>query len=131
MQGEANVPVDMIIGVGINYDIPAALMNEIDQPVTDINRHMTTTVNRNEIAAALISQLLELLTGSVEKQHAQLLQEWRNFDCYKDRMANLQLPGSEVSGKIMGIDNDGCLLIKVKGNVQRYMCGELSVRLQT
>ncbi len=131
MQGEANGPVDMIIGVGINYDIPVALVQKVDQPVTDISRNMTTTINRNEIAAALISQLLELLATTDEQQHAALLEEWRHLDCYKDRMANLQLPGSEVSGRIMGIDNDGCLLISVNGQVQRYMCGELSVRLQT
>lgn len=131
MQGEANGPVDMIIGVGINYDISVALVNEVEQPVTDITRNMTATINRNEIAAALISELLELLATTDEQQHAKLLEEWRRLDCYKDRMANLQLPGSEVSGRIMGIDNDGCLLISVNGQIQRYMCGELSVRLQT
>lgn len=131
MQGEANGPVDIIIGVGINYDIPEDLARAVDQPVTDIVSHSTKSTGRNEMAALLISQLLELLSVTSEQEHDALLQEWRQFDCYKDRMANLQLPDSEVSGKIMGIDDDGCLLIRVKGQVQRYMCGELSVRLQT
>ena len=131
MQGEANGPVDMIIGVGINYDIPVTLVNEVEQPITDITRNMTTTISRNEIAAALISQLLALLATTNEEQHATLLEEWRRLDCYKDRTANLLLPGSTVSGRIKGIDNDGCLLISVNGKVQRYMCGELSVRLQS
>ncbi len=131
MQGEANGPIEMVIGIGINHAIPAELRQAIDQPVTDIVSHAGKTVSRNELTATLISELLLLLDITTEDDHEALLQEWRQHDCYKDRMANLLLHESEISGQIMGVDDDGCLLIVVDGQVQRYMSGELSLRLQS
>ncbi len=131
MQGEANGPIAMVIGIGINHAIPTKIAQAIDQPVTDIVSHVQNTVSRNELAAILISELLLLLNGTTEDDHEALLEEWRRYDCYKDRMANLLLHDSEISGQVMGIDDDGCLLISVDGHVERYMSGELSVRLQS
>ena len=126
---EANGPIDVIVGVGINYELPATTRQQIDQPATDLLQHMSKRHSRNDILAALLSELFELFMNN-DEQRETLLDEWRRYDCYKDKMARLLLPAAEVSGQLKGIDEDGCLLMSVNGQIQRFSCGEISLRVQ-
>lgn len=130
MQGEASGPVDMVIGVGLNYQLTEAQKKSIDQPVTDMQQHLTTSVSRNDITASLISNLFEVLLNS-NQQRETLLEEWRSYDCYRDKQARLLLPDDIIEGQLQGVDEQGCLLMNVDGETQRFMSGEISLRVSS
>ncbi len=130
MQGEATGPVDMVIGVGLNNRLNETLKISIDQPATDIQQHLATPVSRNTLTARLISNLFEVLLCS-KQQRETLLEEWRTYDCYREKQARLLLPDVIIEGQLQGVDEQGCLLMNVNGELQRFMSGEISLRVSS
>ncbi len=122
---------DVVIGIGINVDLPDETMNAISQPVTDICTLSEETISRNLISGILIEELLEMLEDYQENGFASCLEEWRQFDDFVGREANLLLPNETLSGEILGIDENGLLLMSVKGETRRFSSGEISLRAQT
>jgi len=70
------------------------------------------------------------LTSEFEKVGvASYLDEWRQYDCLKDKPATLQIGQHSYQGIVKGIDDQGLLLItKPDGNTQAYASGEVSFR---
>ncbi len=130
IRGETCGAMDVVIGIGINYDFPDNILAKIDQAVTDICRYSSQKLSRNKIIAALISHLYEVFGLIEEETHISLLNEWRKYDYYKDKEARLILPEKEITGLLKGVDDQGSLLMLVNDKTERFTSGEISVRLQ-
>jgi BirA family transcriptional regulator, biotin operon repressor / biotin---[acetyl-CoA-carboxylase] ligase len=122
---------DVVIGIGINVDIPEETKNVISQSVTDINNLTQATQTRNALVAFLIEELLIMLDDYQGHGFASCIDEWRKFDQLKDREADLILPNETLCGKIMGIDENGLLLMSINGETKKFSGGELSLRANT
>jgi BirA family transcriptional regulator, biotin operon repressor / biotin---[acetyl-CoA-carboxylase] ligase len=129
VRGEASGPVDVVIGIGINYDLTEEVKSNIAQPVTDICSHTQQRLSRNAIAARLLSNVFEVLEGMKVDQSLDLLDEWRALDCYVEQHAKLLLPNEEIEGVLKGVDNQGSLLMSVAGKMKSYTSGEISLRV--
>ena len=129
VRGEASGPVDVVIGIGLNYDLAEDVKSRIEQPVTDICSHTERRLSRNAIVATLLSNVFEVLEDMQTDQDLNLIDEWRTLDCYVDRHARLLLPNEEVEGVLKGVDNQGSLLMSVAGVVKSYTSGEISLRV--
>jgi BirA family transcriptional regulator, biotin operon repressor / biotin---[acetyl-CoA-carboxylase] ligase len=130
VRGEASGPVDVIIGIGVNYELPKNVISNIDQPVTDICCLTEERLSRNRIAASLLSNVFEILENMRSGTNTNLIDEWRQYDCYIGRKARLILPNEEVEGTVKGVDDQGALLMSVNGKIKSYTSGEISLRVQ-
>ena len=128
MRGEASGPVDVVIGIGINYELPKDVISNIGQPVTDICSFTDQRLSRNRIAATLLSNVFEILENLKSGMNSNLIDEWRQFDCYAGRKVRLILPDEEIEGILKGVDNQGALLMSVNGTLMSYTSGEISLR---
>jgi BirA family biotin operon repressor/biotin-[acetyl-CoA-carboxylase] ligase len=129
LRGEASGPVDVIIGIGVNYDLPEATLSDIDQAVTDICSHTRNRVSRNSIVSILLSNVFEIIQSLQSDPDSPLIDEWRYYDRYVGREARLILPDNEIEGTLRGVDNHGALLMTVAGQLKHYTSGEVSLRL--
>ena len=68
-------------------------------------------------AAVLFSNVFEILKDLQIGKNLDLVDEWRQYDCYTGRKAKLILPHEEVTGILKGIDEEGSLLISVEGAI--------------
>ncbi len=130
LRGEASGPIDVIIGIGINYDLPETAIATIDQAVIDVCSLTKKRLSRNKIAAILLSNVFAVLQELQSGITSDLIDEWRRYDRYVGRKARLILPGMEIKGTLKGIDNQGSLLMDVDGQLTRYTTGEISLRLE-
>ena len=134
IKGEAGGPVDVIIGVGINYNMPEALTKEITQSTTDIYRitaeSLSERPSRNQIMASLLSSIFEILEKIDMNETSGLLDEWRRYDCFMGKPARLVFQQDLIEGVVKGVDEQGSLLSDVDGNIQCYTSGDLSLRLK-
>jgi BirA family biotin operon repressor/biotin-[acetyl-CoA-carboxylase] ligase len=130
VRGEASGPVDVVIGIGMNYELAETVKLDIKQPVTDICSNTQQRLSRNKVVATLISKVFEILNDMETKHSLKLLDEWRALDCYIGRQAKLLLPNEEIEGVLKGVDNQGSLLMSVAGEVKSYTSGEISLRVQ-
>lgn len=130
VRGEASGPVDVIIGIGMNYDLTEDAKFNIEQASTDICSHTEQRLSRNKIVATLLSNIFEVLEEFKTDQNSSLIDEWRALDCYVERQAKLLLPNEEIEGVLKGVDDQGSLLMSVAGEVKSYTSGEISLRIQ-
>lgn len=131
VRGEASGPVDVVIGIGVNYKLTEVDKDNIEQPATDICSHTTQRLSRNSLVVTLLSNVFEILESLSQGQAPNLIDEWRELDCCVARQAKLILPNEEIEGVLKGVDNQGALLMSVAGEVRSYASGEISLRVMS
>ncbi|MGH8658494.1 MAG: biotin--[acetyl-CoA-carboxylase] ligase [Gammaproteobacteria bacterium] len=130
VRGELGGSYHAVIGVGLNVQGSTRLAAHVDQPWTDLRRAALAKHSRNVVAIALISALFHALPEYEAEGFASFRDEWREYDLFRDKAVHLLLPsGDVVMGHARDVDADGALLLSVDGYLQRYHCGEVSLRL--
>ena len=117
IRGESTGPLDVIVGVGINYELPKYRLISVDQPIIDVCSVSKKSFSRNMIAASLLSNVLEILHDLQTGANLNLLNEWRQFDYYIGKEATLILPNEKITGILKGVDEQGSLLMLVDGKL--------------
>ncbi|MEM7027682.1 MAG: biotin--[acetyl-CoA-carboxylase] ligase [Pseudomonadota bacterium] len=130
LHGEVNGPVNIVIGVGLNFQLPESGLELDEYTVTDIFSHQSKVIKRNDIASKLISSIFDVLHEMKLQKHITLMNEWRKYDAYKGRTASLLMEDRTITGKLNGVNDDGYLLMNIQGKEKSFASGELSVRLK-
>ena len=120
---------DVVIGVGINVCMPENITTVIDQKVTDLSSVMQQRPSRNLLAALFLRRLVEALDTFTERGFSAFIDKWRGLDYVRDKNAVLLLAKNRVPGKVVGIDENGLLIMNVNGENRSFSSGELSLRV--
>ncbi len=129
LQGDMEGPSTAVIGIGINLNLPDALKQQIDQPVTDLAGAMNDTVNPNQLLGILLNDLTEVLVEFEQGGFTALRDEWSQHHAYHEQDVRMLMPdGRAIQGVVQGITEDGSLLVKTEAGLQRFMSGEISLR---
>lgn len=126
--GESNGPCYVVVGIGLNVNMPTSAMSALEQPWANISDHQGRP-GRSEVAASLISHVFAALdefpAGGLEALHGR----WTQYDFVRDKEVNIHLHDRIVSGVARGIDRQGSLLVEHNGQIRTYSSGEVSLRL--
>lgn len=129
MRGEAGGPSHVVIGVGLNVHMPHSAAEEVDQPWSDLQQCAEDKVSRNALAAAVLSELIQACQACDQGAITAYLEEWQDYDIHAGKQVDLLLPDERrITGTSRGIDSQGALLLEQAGKVQRFNCGEVSLR---
>lgn len=127
--GQAAGKCDVVIGVGINVCMPVKITAAIDQKVTDLFRLMQCQPSRNLLAAIILRRLIDTLDRFTGEGFSAFIDKWRKLDFVRDKNAVLLLAHDQIPGRVMGIDDNGLLVLNVNGENRKFSSGELSLRL--
>ncbi|MEP4890076.1 MAG: bifunctional biotin--[acetyl-CoA-carboxylase] ligase/biotin operon repressor BirA [Aliiglaciecola sp.] len=127
VEGQMGAACDCILGIGLNIDLPTKNL-EIDQPWTDLAQATGMTIDRNELAAALIDELTKALNTFEEHGLKPFIHTWAELDYFYDKPVKLLIGNESVFGTVKGIADDGALLLEKDGKLETYHGGEISVR---
>ena len=129
MRGEMSGPSAVVIGLGVNINMPANSVkeNNIDQPWVDLKTILGKKINRNVFTAYVIDALFEVL-NSVPDAHNKLLEEWQQMDILKGQNVDVVYADKTVSGKALGVNQDGVLRVQHDGQEMFCHSGEVSIR---
>lgn len=129
MRMESAGPCNVVVGVGLNYSIPAGPAQLIDHPWVDIVTIKNSYPSRNQLAARLITEIAHMLVKLETHPANDIITSWRQYDCMHGKEANLILPDRQLHGRVKGIDDDGALLFAVGNSApRRFHAGEISLR---
>ena len=130
ISGESGGPCSVVIGVGINVRLQPQEMRAVAQPWVDL---YTVTrgniVSRNQLAGALLEQLITVLQAFQQRGLEPFLEEWRQHDLIAGHRVQLTLPDRTIAGTAQGIDADGSLVMNSDGVLCRFTSGEVSLRV--
>lgn len=134
-QGDMLGPSAVVIGIGMNINLPQKILNQIDQPAGDLSQLSGRTLSRNELMASLLRHLAIVLREFSLNGFSALREEWEKYHYYQNRGVQLMLPdGKSIQGIVQGVNAEGALMVAVKspGNGQTetriFHAGEISLR---
>jgi BirA family biotin operon repressor/biotin-[acetyl-CoA-carboxylase] ligase len=124
MMGDPVGSCKVIVGVGLNLGMPKGV--EIGQPWSDLSRY--AKVGRNELASALLSELLPMLADYSGSGFSDYHAQWESYDAYRNSPIKLQTPRMIVKGVGRGVSNTGAIKVESNGVIESYSGGEISLR---
>jgi len=127
MSGDASGLCQVVIGVGVNVTMPAAVAASIDQPWADLSDG-AAQLGRNRLLAAILNRLLPLLQRFSATGFAPFRAEWEACSAYAGKPVVLTTPRHRFTGICRGVDASGALLVEGADGVEAFHGGELSVR---
>jgi BirA family transcriptional regulator, biotin operon repressor / biotin---[acetyl-CoA-carboxylase] ligase len=132
LRAEASGPAHVVIGVGVNVDLPAAVRREIEAGgvrVAAVADACAGVPSRNLVAGAILDELLSMLGQFEREGFAAFRDAWTALDALSGRPARVLLGHTVISGTSRGVDQEGALLLDTGDRVQRFVSGEVSLRV--
>jgi len=128
VSGESEGPCVAVIGLGLNIYLPTTDAVAITQPWTDLSQIIGQQhCYRNVLAGTLLSHLLLVIAEFEDAGISAFLDEWRLYDCLKNKTGTLFIGQRSYEGIVNGIDDNGLLLLTLPdGNTQAFASGEVS-----
>ena len=129
-EGQADGICHLVIGIGINIDMPAVNASDIDQPWTDLNTIADNPVDRNEFIARLLELLDDVYKEYKLNRLDNLFELWNQNNAFLNQVVELTSTSKVQVGKCLGIDTSGALLLEdLKTKVtSKIFGGEVSLR---
>jgi len=131
VEGDLSGPLSVVIGIGLNINMPDALVATIDQPATDMQHHSVGHVSRNRVAAAVVARLSESLDLFDRKGFAAFRDLWVGLDALSGAEVEIITPSGPLSGTARGVDQKGALLVEAAGRISAIVAGDLSLRARS
>lgn len=125
MRGESHGPVDIVLGVGVNFHLPREWAQQIDQPVTDMTAIYGGGISRNQLTADLISSLVLACQQFDKNGLAPFRQHWLQRDQYRHKPVVLRIADGLHRGVSEGIDENGALLLRQGQKLRAFHSGEI------
>jgi BirA family biotin operon repressor/biotin-[acetyl-CoA-carboxylase] ligase len=126
--GDAAGECAVVVGLGLNVNLPSSASDEIDQAWIDLQSIVKANVSRNELVAQLLNSLLPALSSYEADGFESYLQRWADLDFLKDCSVSASTGDSSVVGIAKGVNERGALVIETPLGRQFINGGEVSVR---
>ena len=129
MAGDASGPCSLVVGLGLNIQMPVQLAQDIDQPWVDLSTLLgQSTPSRNQLAAELITEMCTIINEYPRMGFSQYQAEWQQWDQYNNKVVTLIQGEHQQRGTVTGVDQHGNLLLNTAKGIQTFNAGEISLR---
>lgn len=127
--GDILGPSTVIVGVGINVRLGARTRKRIGGPATDIASHSEAAPSRTAVFVESLESIAGVLARFSREGFAPFRQEWLQRHAWQGRRVALLQAGRRVAeGKVVGVAEDGALMLASVEGIRRFHSGELSLR---
>lgn len=118
----------MVIGIGINTALSKnALDRELRKTVTSFAMEHVA-VNRNDLLAEILNELERYYDMAQADGFAAILKEWESLSCMLHQDVVVLAGDKTFSGKAVGIDENGSLLVDTGASIEKVLAGDVRVR---
>lgn len=123
---EGSKPKKLIIGIGININ-QALFSNKFNMPATSLRNEIGKNVSREYFLAECLNTVEEILNKTISDPK-NVVDEWRlHCDMLGKRI--IVVENDDVKDGILEeVNDDGYLLLKIKGKTEIIHFGEVSIR---
>lgn len=126
MQGDAAGRCQVIIGIGLNVNLPDDA--PIDQTWTDLTRAVCPELDRNKLLGAILDRLLPLLQTFSSSGFVAFQEDWESFDAFNGAPATVRRGDVATEGICRGVASNGALQFETANGLEYISGGEVSLR---
>lgn len=127
LDGQVEGPCELVIGIGINLQMPETASEAIDQPWTDLASH-THSLDKNALVAQLTYYLSKRLATYEVSGLTEMVTQWNRVNAFAQEVVTLSTGIRTWRGICEGIDEQGAIVLRQDGELKRYYGGEISLR---
>ena len=120
--------VGVVIGIGINVHMTKEEGRDIDQSWISLDEATDSINNRNEVVAILLNELFNLTVSFSQEGFKPFKGDFENLDLLKGKMCNISMNGHNKVVEVMGVNDNGELLVKDNSENLTLRYGEVSIR---
>ncbi len=113
-----------IIGIGLNLLPPGG---DLPQPASGLSA-AGVRAERHDILAAILTELATALATFAAQGFAGLRDDWQALHAWQDQAVRILGDEEVLSGRCLGADPDGALLIDTGQGIERIYAGDVSLR---
>ncbi len=118
----------LLLGIGINVNNSVAdAPEELQSVATSLHDLTGRSFSLVEVLTLVLARLAERLQPE-ELWNAEVREGWRQRCYLSSQRIQIDLGVRQVEGVCRGIDNDGALLLDVKGEVERHFAGVVTLQ---
>ena len=129
MTGDPAGACQVVVGIGLNVNMPAEMATDIDQAWTDVTRiGGGNAPGRNILLGAILDELLPMLAGFESGGFAPWREEWQSLDAFDGKTVILQSGDQQLAGVATGVDDRGALQLQTTTGTRSMFGGEISLR---
>ncbi len=127
-QGDMYGPSAVVIGIGINCNLPQVIEQLITQPAAALDQVCAVPPTRNRLLAAVLQQLALVLDEFSRTGIAHLRLEWEQYHAQQNLPVQLKMPdGVMISGIARGVSEGGELRLETTQGIRQFNSGEVGV----
>lgn len=128
IQAETHGSSRAIIGIGINVNMLNDKEEQISQAWSSMQKVLGVYIDRNELATALLNNLLDYLNRFERQGFLAFMNEWMQMDCLTNQFIAVKNLNQKSEGTVTGINEQGHLLLKLAdGRVRAFSSGDTTI----
>lgn len=128
-QGDMLGPSAVVIGIGLNFTLPAELARRIDQPACALDEVCATMPSRSQLLATVLHELACVLRQFEQGGFALLRDEWERYHIHQNSPVRLRMAdGRIVSGIARGVSDNGELCLETPQGMRCFNSGDVEGR---
>ena len=120
--------VGVVIGIGINVHMTKEEGRDIDQSWISLDEATDSINDRNEVVANLLNELFNLTISFSQEGFKPFKGDFETLDLLKGKMCNVSMDGHNRVVEVMGVNDNGELLVKDNSENLTLRYGEVSIR---
>ncbi|MDH5357238.1 MAG: biotin--[acetyl-CoA-carboxylase] ligase [Gammaproteobacteria bacterium] len=120
-----------VIGIGLNFKLPAATKNQIQQPTISLQQLCTTVPCRNRLAGKIIHNMIETLELFQHSGLNHFLPQWPNYDALADQTITLISDHDKLTVQARGINDQGELRYQHNNMLHTLSNSHVSIRFSS
>lgn len=128
LYGDPNDQCEIIIGIGINVALSQQQLDDIDQPVIDMQRICGYPVSRNKLVAFVLNHLMDTLHQFEQYGFDLFRDQWQRYDALQNLAVEVNTGREVVQGIARGINEQGGLVVETMQGMTTFHGGDVSVR---
>lgn len=116
-----------VIGIGLNLRVSDALETSIGQTVADAP--WLAQMDRNQLLANLLNGLAQAMAEFERAGLTGFIARWNHYHAFANRQVCILDGGTMIAeGRAIGVDQQGCLLLKNTSGIHTILAGDVSLR---
>ena len=119
---------NIVVGVGLNFKLPAAVQQQIEQPTTSLAQLCSKLPCRNRLAAKIIQNMIETINLFQHRGLSDYVVLWPQYDALHNQPIKL-IDNNETTNAIAcGINDQGELLYMRNNQIHALSSSHVSIR---
>ncbi|MFQ3789869.1 biotin--[acetyl-CoA-carboxylase] ligase [Halomonas sp. A29] len=130
ISGDTTGPCEVVIGMGINFNLPEAFREQIEQRVAAVH-DQAPGLSRNRLAVELLDELMPLLAGYETAGFVAWQNSWNERHAFQGCEVEVLRGQQRLVATAESVDESGNLWVRHGDRRERLGGGEISVRGRT